>query len=806
MNDVRHGLRANLKLWPSSLIIVLLLGLGIGATVSMVSMDNAMRFRPLPFDRPEALVALRETHKKQGRYSASVSWPSYRDLERDNRVFSEMGAYQRRNFNVGGGVAEAENVRGTRVTSGLFPMLGVAPALGRTFQEHEIQPDSKAFVLISDSLWETRFGRDPNAVGRVLRINDVPHVVLGVMPPKFAFPEFARLWVPLAKDETQARRDSRAYEVIGRLDAGVTLAEAQARIDAIATEHARLYPSTNAGWGIRVWPLREELLPSEAIAGTGLSGGAVFFILAITCANVSLLLLGRYQARARESAVRLALGATRVKLTRRFLIESLLLALIGGFIGLPLSVLGARWVVMAIPTGLPYWLSFELSPITFVLASVITLAAALMAGLTPALRSSSLALVESLKDESRSSTAGGRSHWLRQVFATAQFALSFVLLVGALLLTLSFVKIRSFAHGFDPRQVLTMRFALRGEIYAYGERRMRFVEDALRGVSALPGVAHASISTDIPMEGHSDPQVRVVAHGRHVTPGDEDVTQWRAVSPGYLETFRIALLRGRGFTSDDMAKKAPVAVISDDLARRLWPNEDAIGRRLRTADAPPDEWLEVVGVTSHVRRAYKMGGIGLSPDSQLYVPVSMSSDLSFYLSLRSATDWRAVPLGAVKDALGRIDRSIPLFDVAEMEQVVGEAEWLPRLWMRMFSVFSLMALVLTSLGTYGIVSHAVLQRRQEIGLRMALGAQPREAARIVLRQALSLAAFGMAVGLLLSVATAPLMRVLLHDVAPLHPLVIAAAALVMAGVGMCAAGVPAWRASRIDPMEALRCE
>jgi putative ABC transport system permease protein len=804
--DLRQTWRANLRNWPSSALIVLLLGAGIGATVAMVNIHDAMAWRPLPFRQPEALVALGETRPRQGRDATEVSWPTYLDWRREPGPFPEMGAFQDGHFNVGGGRGEPENIEGVRVTPSLFPMLGVEPLLGRAFLEQEGLPGRNRVLLISHALWETRFLKDPSAVGRTLLVDGEPHVIVGVMPPRFAFPELAALWMPLAVDEAGARRDERSYEVIARLGPGIALGQAQAQMDTTQTRIARLNPESNTGWGVLVRPLRERMLPpSEATAGTALSSCAAILILAITCANVGLLLLARFQARSKETAVRLALGAARSDLTRRFLLEAGWLALAGGLLGLPLSILATRLTAMAVPSRIPYWLDFGVRPSTFVLAAIVSCAAAVMAGLLPAARSSRLSLGDSLKDEARSTTAGGGAGRLRQLFAIGQFAMSFVLLASALLIALSYFKLQAFDRGFDARQVLTMRFSLRGQAHGDEASRLRFVRDLLTRAQGLPGVSHAAVSTNLPLRGFGDAAVRIVADGRPVLPGEGEESQWRAISASYLETFQIPLLAGRTFTASEERAGAPVALVSDALARQLWPNADAIGRRLRVVGS--DSWSEVIGVTATVRRPYRMTGVShAAANRQVYAPPPLYTGRTWWLALRTELGTRGTTLAAVMSALRQADRELPFFDASSMEDVVRRAEWVPLLWVRMFTAFSLMALILTSLGTYGMVSHTVGQRTREIGVRMALGAPTAEVSRQVLSYALRLAAIGVAGGLVLSAAVAPLMRALVQDTNPRDPLAFGAAALALALTSVVATALPAWRAARIDPMVALRCE
>jgi putative ABC transport system permease protein len=803
--DLKQAGRASLQRWPSSAVIVLLLGGGIGAAVAMLNIHDVMTRRPLPFAQPEALVGLCETQSHKGRYTEEVSWPTYLDWRRGDGSFSELGAFRTGHFNVGGGRGEPENLQATWTTPGLFPMLGLEPILGRTFLEQEGLVGRDRVVLISHALWQARFLGNPSAVGSTLSIDGEPHTIVGVMPERVAFPKLAQLWKPLAVDEARARRDERSYEVIARLRPGITLEQAQTQMETAQSRIAQLHPASNAGWGVRVWPLKKRLLPAAVKAGTGLGSCAGILILAITCANVGLLLLARFQARSKETAVRLALGATRGDLTRRFLLESSWLAAAGGLVGVPLSILATRLTVMAVPNRIPYWLNFDVRPITFVFAAVITCAAAVMAGLLPALRSSRFSLADSLKEEARSTTAGGRNGRLRQLFAIGQVAMSFALLTNALLVTLSYLKLQAFDRGFDERQLLTMRFSLRGEAYRDERARLQLVQDVLRNAQALPGVVQAAVSSNLPLRSDVDEGVRIEVEGRPVTPGEEDESQWRAVSAGYFDTFRIPLLRGRNFTASEEQDGARVVLVSDTLARRLWPSEDALGRQLRVVGS--DRWWRVIGVTGTVRRAYRMAGLGhTAADRQVYAPRSSHDGRTWWLAVRSEPDKPALAIAAVKSALGRVDRELPFFSVASMEDVTREAEWPPLLWIRMFTAFSLMALGLTSLGTYGIVSHTVVQRTQEIGVRMALGAPTVEVSRLILRQALRLSAGGIMAGLALSAVGAPLMRALLQDVSALDPLVLAAAAVTLALTSAVAAAIPAWRAARIDPIVALRCE
>ncbi len=801
VEDFRDAFRIHLRRPGISATMILILGVGIGVNTAIFNLVNAMLIRPFPYRAPERLVALHSSQIKKGTTWNPVSPKNVEDWSRESQAFEEVGSFARASFNLSS-EERPERISGARISASLFPLLGVEPHLGRSFTAQEQQLGHKV-ALLSHSLWQRHFQSDREIVGRTLRLDDELHTVVGVMRPGFEFPEWAKLWTPLAIEWESARRDDRFLGVFARLAPGMSVAQAQSSLDTVARKLAESYPETNLGWGAHVRPLRDELMPREARLGMYLMLAAVSFVLLIVCANVATLQLAQITRRTREYALRKALGAGRLRIARQVLTESLLVALFGGALGVAVSLLAVKSMVAAVPVPIPFWIQFTLDYRVLLFTLCSTLAAGVLFGLAPALRPARSDQFGALKEEGTRS-AGGRSHsLLRNLLVGTEFAVSLVLLIAAMLMLKGFYQLQNVDRGFGPENVLTLRFTLTGQEYETPSWRRSFERQVLERVAALPGVETAGLVDYLPTSRNGYVEATVRTDDRAFEPGEEPISTLHGITRDYLDTMDIALVRGRFFTQQEVREGEPVAVVSQSLAERLWPNTDPLERRIRTDEI--EESLAVVGTVRNVKQAYSMGGLDAWPDAQLYVPLAHLERSSLTLAVRTEGPPETLAT-AVRAAVAEAAPHLPLFDVFSMDDVLARFEWLPRFWSQMFTALALIALFIATVGIYGVTSYSVSQRLQEIGIRMALGARPVQLLRDILRQGARLVSVSLAVGLLLAFLTTRAMSALLHGVSSTDVIVYGAVTLLMALVALVANYLPARRALRVDPTMALRCE
>ncbi|HEX8140381.1 MAG TPA: ABC transporter permease [Pyrinomonadaceae bacterium] len=812
--DVRYGLRLLLKRPAFTLIAVLTLALGIGANTAIFSVVNAVVLRPLPFAGPERLVMVWET--MPGNDRRSVAPGNFTDWQRQAQSFEQLAGYSSAALNLTGD-GEPERVTGAAVTANIFKTLGVEAARGRTFTADDAEREGGRVVVLSDGLWQRRYGSDPNVVGRSLSLDDKTYTVVGVMPAGFRFPIQSELWIPgsrgsavspslaaqFPESNLSTERDIHIYSVIGRLKPGVTLGQAQAEVATIAERLARDYPETNRGLGVNVIPLHEQIVGGvQSILFILL--GAVAFVLAVACTNVANLLLAHAAQRERELAIRIALGAGRWRLIRQMLTESLLLSLTGGAVGLLIAMWGVDLFVALSPGDIPRLNEVGVDGRLLGFTLFISLATGLGFGLLPALQATRLDPQHSLKEGSTKATEGRRRRRVRNLLVVAEIALAQVLLIGAGLLVISFARLQSVEPGFHPSHLLTARLSLSVTKYKESAKKIVFYNQLLERMRAIPGVERVGLVMNLPLSG-SNMNRGFVVEGRPEPKPDENVTvDYQVISPGYFETMQIPLVRGRAFTERDAEDGPRVCVINETMARKYFPGEDPVGRRIAFGDTSKEEsWRTIVGIAGDVRHAR----MEEPPFPGAYTPYAQDRESWSRMSLviRSTGDPSALA-AAVRREVMAIDPAQPISNIQTMEQVMAASVTRPRFTMLLLGLLASVALALAVVGIYGLMSYSITERTHELGIRMALGAQASDVLRLVLGQGLRLILIGIALGLAGAFALTRLMASLLYGVSTIDPVTFVVVSLLLTVVALLACYLPARRATKVDPMEALRYE
>jgi len=797
MQDLRYGVRMLLKRPGFTFIAVLTLALGIGANTAIFSVINGVLLRPLPFAEADKLVRVYEKRLKLGRQRNAVSAPDFIDWRSQNRVFEDIAAYAPWSTNLTGG-DEPMRLAGTVTSASLFSVLGVRPQLGRTFLAEEDQPNGDRVVILSHGLWQRRFGSDTGVVGRSIVLNGASFTVVGVMPAGFEFPsKETELWAPLGLDPSnQEGRGSHYLDVVARLKPGVTLQQAQANMETIAGELEKQY-QVNTGHGVNIFPLYEEIVGSVRTALLVLLG-AVGLVLLIACANVANLLLVRTVARQKEIAIRTTLGASRRRIIQQLLTESILLGVLGGALGLLLAVWGTDLLINISPSNMPRMSEITIDYRVLGFTFAISLLTGVIFGLLPALQALRFNINESLKSEGRGVVGSSSRSRARSVLIVTEIALALVLLVGAGLLIKSFKRLGEVDPGFKPDNVMTMQLSLPRAKYGKPEQQSAFIQQVLERIEAVPGVGSVSMVAAPPFSGFTASRYFQI-EGRPPRPAGEGFNAgYNSASPNYFQTLGIPLRRGRDFTRQDVMGTPEVVIINEAMARRFWPDEDAIGGRLRIGE---DAWRTVVGVVGDVRHT----GLDEEPKPEMFYPY-LQSPLSFMtLMVRSATDEKSLR-ASIQREIRAVDPDLPVYGIKSMEQLISESVSPRRLNMILLTTFAIVALVLAALGIYGVMAYSVSQRTHEIGIRMALGAQRGDVLKMIVGQGLILTLTGIGIGLAASFGLTRLMASLLYGVTATDPLTFIVVALVLGTVALMASFIPARRATRVDPMEALRYE
>jgi putative ABC transport system permease protein len=804
LQDVRYGLRMLLRKPGFTVIAVSTLALGIGGNSAIFSLVNAVLLHPLPYADPNRLVMVFETEPELEK--APVTGPDYLDWKEQSSVFETMAAGTEGSANLTG-IGDPQRVTAVPVSAGLFEMLGTTPALGRLFRSDEDQPGHNKVAILTHGLWQERFGSDPEIIGKQITLDGESFDVVGVMPAASVFPRIwgikPDLWMPLGLKRDESTRGKHWLWVMARLKRGITLKQAQTEMEGIAARLAKQYPHSNSDIGVRVISLREQLVGDVRPALLTLFG-AVGFVLLIACANVANLLLTRTVGRQREMAIRAALGASRIRLIRQLLTESVLLSLLGGVAGTLLALWAKDLLICLSPADyLPRASEINLSLGVLVFTLAVSLLTGILLGIVPAMHSARLNLGQSLKEGVRTMAGGVRSRHLRSLLVAAEVALGLVLLVGTGLMLRSLQKLLEVNPGFDPKNVLTMRLELpnsRYPRYPKSERAAAFFNGLIERVQTLPGVQVVAATSQLALSGGPNGVVQI--EGRSRTAGfGGPLVQRSSVLSDYFRAMGISLLKGRPFTKADTAESAKVVIINQTLAHRFWPGEEPIGKRLSWGSGDVPVWREVVGVVADVHQ----WGLIREPMPEVYFPYAQLPQAAMSLVIRSSCDASTL-IKAVREQVRGLDKELPVFRPLSMEHILAQSTAEQRFQALLMSVFGTMALVLAGVGLYGVMSYSVAQRTHEIGIRVALGAQRWDVLGLVLGQGMLLTTIGVLIGLAGAFATTRLMSSLLYGVSATDPLTFTLVPVLLSGVALLACYIPARRATKVDPMVALRYE
>ena len=797
LQDVRYAARRLLKSPGFAVVAVGALTLGIGANTAIFSVVNSVLLRPLPYPEPEQLVQVWESRPLQNMPRTEVAPHEFLAWAGQSQSFRQLAANDFTEYNLTGR-GEPERVTGALVTASYFPLFGVSPARGRVFLAEEDEPGKNNVVVLGHDLWRSRFGSDLSVVGQSVSLDGVPCTVVGVMPRGFSLPNGAGLARPIAFGAAdRARAGSHFLNVYGRLKEGVTVARAEGEMAAVAGRVEQDFGDANAGHRVVLVPLHEQVVGGARTALLVLLG-AVGLVLLIACANVANLLLARAAGRRREVAVRSALGASRWRIVRQLLAESLLLSALSGAAGLLLAVWGVDLLVSLDPTGVQRAgeVTLDWRVLGFTLG--LSLLTGLLFGLAPALQASKADFNETLKEGGRSAQGLGRSR-LRGALVVSEVALTLVLLVGAGLLVKSFRQLLAVEPGFDPHGVLTMDVALPQAKYAERQQITSFYERLIEQAAAMPGVEAAGAVSVLPLAGNDNSNFVQIEGRPPQPPGQALRAGRRNVSADYFRALGIPVKRGRAFSASDSGEAPPVVVINEAMARSFFAGEEPVGKRIRTGDRSP--WVEVVGVVGDVRHR----GLDVDTRPEMFFPHLQTPSRQMTLAVRTAGDPLALA-GPLRERVRELDRDQPVGNVKTMEAWVGESVASRRFSVLLLGVFACVAAGLAALGLYGVVSYTVAQRTHEIGLRVALGASPRDVLRLVIRQGMTLTLVGTAVGLLAALALTRVMSGLLYGVGATDPATFVTVPLLLVAVALLACYLPARRATNVDPMVALRHE
>ena len=799
LRDVSYSVRVLLKNYAFTIVVILTLALGIGANTAIFSFANGILLRPLPYPQSDRLAVLDETALKRGIDSMSVSFPNFLDWREQNKVFEDIGAYYGTSRFSLTGAGEPTEIRGSYISHGLLEILRVSPQLGRSFTANEDRPEEDTVVILGHDLWQRNFGGDLNVIGKKITISNRARTVIGVMPRGFRFPEISELWVPLALTTKDFTRTDHGLNAIARLKDGVSITEAQTEMNNIAARIEQQNPVTNEGLGVKVTSLHENLSGDYRQALLILLG-VVGFVLLVACVNVANLMLARATARQKEFALRAALGAGRWRIMRQLLIESLLLAIVGGALGFALSLWALHLLLTAIPIQLPFWMNFaiDLRVLGFTLA--ITLITGIIFGGIPALQTSRVDLNDTLKEGGRGS-AGVRAG-ARSLLVVTEIALSLILLVGAGLMIQSLLRLQRVNIGLDAKNILTATVLLPRAKYREDEQRGTFFKQLVERVRGLPGVQAASATATLPLGGGNWGR-GITVEGYPVLPvGQAQMIQHTVVTPGYFRTMGIPLLSGRDFTDADTKGSPDVTIIDERLAREYWPNDTPIGKRVRFG--PPEDnepWHIVIGVVGAVRHQR----VQEDTRKSVYLPHLKMPVTGLTVVARTSSSPRELA-GAIRREVAQLDPDLPISRISTMEDVVAESIWQPRLYATLFAVFAAGALILALIGIYGVMAFLVQTRTHEIGVRMALGATARDVFKLIVGRGMKLTAIGVLVGVGGAIALTRLMHGLLFNTSATDPITFILISVLLSLAAFFACYVPARRAAKVDPLVALRYE
>ena len=807
--DFRYAIRTLGKSPGFAVVIIVTLALSIGANSAIFSVIDGVLLRPLPFPEADRIVRVFLTNPTYPKFPLNPF--DLRDFRARNRSFESLAAFTRQDLQLSG-AGEPERLAGFRITAGYFRVLGLRPARGREFTANDELPGNGRVVILSNRIWRTRFAADPNIVGRKVTLDSQPFTVTGVMPPGAEHPgneyhtvadgETVDVWSPFTFEGNPGNRGSHYMDGIGRLQKGVRAQQAQAEMNTLLAQMAREHPDGDSGWHVLVVPLYQELVgPSQRLLLVLL--GAVALVLLIACANAANLLLARATARQREIAVRAALGASRSRLARQMLAESLLISLLGGGFGVAVAVGGVRALVALLPANFPRAHAIQVNMGVFWFTLLIALATGVLFGLAPALQAMGTDLQQGLRESGRGSTGSRRHRWLRNLLVVGELSLASLLLIGAGLLLRSFANLVRTDPGFRPERVLTASLSLPNSHYKTAGA-ISFFDRLITNLESVPGVRAAGAASDLPWTGYDENVGGFQIEGKKAPPNEEFHARYHVATPDYFRALGIPLLRGRFFTAHDNTSAPLKLIINESMARRYWPGGDPVGSRITFDDAPKEkDWMTIVGVVGDVKDR---------PNSAAAEPAFWWSVLQepFFIPdmsivVRANSD-PALVADRVRVAVHELDPALAVAEIRLMNEVADASFSTPRFTLFLVALFAGLALTLAAIGMYGVISYSVSQRTHEFGLRMALGARPWDVLRQVLGQGMRLAVLGAGLGVVSALALGRILKSLLYEVSSADPLTFAAVAFVAVAIAALACYAPARRATSADPMSALRSE
>jgi putative ABC transport system permease protein len=797
IKDIRYGLRGLLKRPGFTVIALVALALGIGANTAIFSLVNAVVLRPLPFPEPDQLVWVYGNIRNGGN-RASVSPLDFLDYRSQNKTFEQFAASVTVPLAVNlTGSGEPERLTASGVTGNYFDAFKVSPALGRGFTLENEKTGQDQVTVLSHALWQKRFAGDPEIINKTIILDSKPYQVIGVMPAGLSLPQTAELWVPLTFDVNPDMKQRKAHFLrpIGRLKPGVTLLQAQADTDSIAAQLEQQFPDSNTGWNLRLLSLREQLVGRTRTTVFVLFG-AVGFVLLIACANVANLLLVRAAAREKEIALRTALGASRLRIVRQMLTESLLLSILGGALGALLAVWGVQLLVSLSADSLPTTVNVNIDATVLAFTLLISLATGVLFGLAPAFRMAKVSLIDSLKDGARGSEGTLRNR-TRSLLVVFESAIAVVLLIGAGLLVRSLIALQKVDPGFDAGNVLTLRIDLPQKKYGGEGKAAGFFQQLETRVASLPGVQSVGLITELPLSGQPN-DIPFTVEGRPPVSPDQDYdADFRRVNQNYFSALHIPLLRGRNFTEQEVRQSEKVTIVSQQLVDIVFPNENPLGKRL--VSSMGQQAFEIIGVVGDIRHRSLDG----EPFPAMYFPTRSSG--RFNLVIRTQNDPLSI-VGAVRKEVQGLDPDQPIASVRKMSDWVDSSVAEPRYRTTLLGMFAALAVILAATGIYGVMSYSVAQRTHEIGVRMALGARQSDVLKLVVRQGMLLTIVGLILGLLGAFALTRVMASLLFGVTAKDPFTFTVVAALLTVVAFVACFIPARRATKVDPLVALRYE
>ena len=802
LQDLRYGLRMLAKKPGFTAVALFTLALGIGANSAVFSVVNAVLLRPLPYENADRLFKVNQVNAKKPGLGERAAPLNFLDWRSQSQSFEHLGGYtDSSKFNLSGG-AEPERVPGAMVSDTLFQALGVRPAMGRNFLPEEDRKGGPNVVILSHHLWARRFGADPNILGRTLTLDSRPYTIIGVMPRDFDFPtKQTALWVPYGFIYEDGGRGNFFVDVVGRLKAGVSPERAQTEMNDIAARLERQYPEVNTDSRVALVSLREQVTGKVRRLLLVLFG-AVCLVLLIACVNVANMLLARGAGRSSEIAIRLALGASRIRIVRQLLSESVLLALAGGLLGLPAAYWGARLLIAISPDDIPRAGEIGVDGRVLGFTFAVMVLTGLLFGLAPALQASRSNWGEALREGGRGASGGGS--FPRNCLVVAEISLALALLLGAGLMARSFQRLLAVHPGFQTERILTFDVTLPWAKYDR-EQSGLFFQRALERIAALPGAQSVGATTALPLNNENNARYFTSEGRASDSPGDYTLSNHRLISPGYLQTLGVPLIKGRHLSEQDLNDAAPVVLINQAFARAFFAGQEPLGKRLKmgeTADSP-FPWMTVIGVVGDVKHS----SLEAEAKPEIYRPFLRQRDTERKMTfvVRTAREPETMT-SAVRRQIQSLDSNQPIASVSSMEQLLDRSFSRRRFSLLLFGVFAIAALALAAAGIYGVISYTVARNTREIGIRMALGAEPRNVMKLVVGQGLALAATGLVIGLIAASALTRLMGALLFGVSATDPLTLIAAPMLLAFVALLACYVPARRATKVDPIVALRCE